>query len=72
VSHLANEPISCGTASLGFDEHLTEVAEIMAAGLTRLIGLKSSPISAGSGESSVGFGPQPSGDAPTLSIEVDA
>jgi hypothetical protein len=51
---------------------LTEIAEILAAGLTRLSGLKSSAISAESGESSVGFGPPPSGDAPTLSIEVDA
>ena len=72
MSHLADEPIPCGATSLGFDGHLTEIADILAAGLTRLAGLKSSPISTGYGESSVGFGPQPSGDASTLSFEVDA
>ena len=54
------------------NERLVELAEILAAGLTRLVMLKSSPILAGSGESSVGFSPQPSGDAPTLSVGVDA
>jgi hypothetical protein len=47
------------------------IADILAAGLTRLVGVKSRSISAASGESSVGFGPQPSGDAPTCSLGVD-
>lgn len=52
-------------------EDMREIADILAVGLTRLIGLKSSPISAQSGESSVGFSRQPSGDAPTFSPGVD-
>jgi len=51
-------------------EHLTEIAAILAAGLSRLEARKSSRKSAESGESSLHFTPDQSGDAPTYSAEV--
>jgi hypothetical protein len=54
------------------DTPLSEIAEILAAGLTRLVRRQSSPLSASFGESSLGFSPQPSGDAHTFSRGVDA
>jgi hypothetical protein len=50
--------------------HLTEIAEILAAGLTRLAARKSSRKSAEIGESSLHFTPDQSGDEPPYSAEV--
>jgi len=51
-------------------ERLTEIAEILAAGLSRLVARKSSRKSAEIGESSLHFTPDQSGDAPPCSAEV--
>ena len=51
-------------------DHLTEIAEILAAGLTRLKGRKSSRKPAEFGESSLHFTPDQSGDASTCSAET--
>jgi hypothetical protein len=51
---------------------LTEIAEILAAGLMRLGTRKSSRISTESGERLLHFAPDQSGDAATCSPEVDA
>jgi hypothetical protein len=51
-------------------ERLSEIAEILAAGLTRLAALKSSRKSAEFGESSLHSTPDQSGDAPPCSAEV--
>jgi hypothetical protein len=51
-------------------ERLSEIAEILAAGLTRLEARKSSRKSAEFGESSLHFTPDQSGDAPPCSAEV--
>lgn len=72
MSHPASDPTARGIPPSDLESHLNEIAEILAAGLMRLKGSKSSAILAGSGESSVGFGPQPSGDAPTFSRGVEA
>jgi len=52
-----------------FDQ-LTEIAEILAAGLTRLEARKSSQNSSESGESSLHFSPDQSGDVPPSSAEA--
>jgi hypothetical protein len=51
------------------NERLSEIAEILAAGLTRLEGRKSSRKSAEFGESSLHLMPDQSGDAPPCSAE---
>jgi GAF domain-containing protein len=51
-------------------DHLTEIAELLAAALTRLQARKSSRKSAQLGESSLHFTPDQSGDAPPCSAEV--
>jgi len=51
-------------------DHLTEIADILAAGLTRLAVRKSSRKPAEFGESSLHFTPDQSGDASTCSAEV--
>jgi hypothetical protein len=51
-------------------DRLMEIGEILAAGLMRLEGLKSSRKSAEIGESSLHFTPDQSGDAPNCSAEV--
>ena len=51
-------------------EHLTEIAAILAAGLSRLEARKSSRKSAESGESSLHFTPDQSGDAEPCSAKV--
>jgi hypothetical protein len=51
-------------------ERLSEIAEILAAGLTRLEALKSSRKSDEIGESSLHFTPDQSGDAPPCSAEI--
>jgi hypothetical protein len=51
-------------------DHLTEIAEILAAGLTRLEARKSSRKPAEFGESSLHFPPDQSGDAPLCSAEA--
>jgi hypothetical protein len=51
-------------------DHLTEIAEILAVGLTRLEERKSSRKSAEFGESSLHFTPDQSGDAPSCSAEA--
>jgi hypothetical protein len=51
-------------------DHLTEIAEILATGLSRLVARKSSRKSAELGESSLHFTPDQSGDAPPCSAEV--
>jgi hypothetical protein len=51
-------------------ERLSEIADILAAGLTRLEARKSSRKSAEFGESSLHFTPDQSGDAPPCSAEV--
>ena len=51
-------------------ERLSEVAEILAVGLSRVKALKSSRKSAEFGESSLHFTPDQSGDAPPCSAEV--
>ncbi len=43
-------------------ERIAEIAEILAAGLTRLLARKSSPVSPDSGESSLHNSPPESGD----------
>jgi hypothetical protein len=56
----------------GFTEnpsHIIEIAEILAAGLTRLAARKSSRKSVEFGESSLHFTPDQSGDAPTCSAK---
>jgi hypothetical protein len=51
-------------------DHLAEIAEILAAGLMRLAARKSSRKSMESGESSLHFTPNQSGDAPPCSAEI--
>jgi hypothetical protein len=51
-------------------ERLIEVAEILAAGLQRLIARQSSELSADSGESSLHYDANQSGHAAALSLEV--
>jgi len=51
-------------------DHLTEIAEILTAGLSRLAARKSSRKSAEFGESSLHFTPDQSGDARIYSAEV--
>lgn len=51
-------------------ERLSEIAEILAAGLMRVEARKSSRKSAEFGESSLHFTPDQSGDAPPCSAEV--
>jgi len=51
-------------------DHLTEIAEILAAGLMRLAARKSSRKCPEIGESSLHFTPDQSGDAPPCSAEV--
>jgi hypothetical protein len=51
-------------------EHLTEIAEILALGLQRLIARQSSELSADSGESSLHYDASQSGHAGPLSPEV--
>jgi hypothetical protein len=51
-------------------DRVTEVAEILAAGLTRLAARKSNRKPAEFGESSLHFTPDQSGDAPTCSAET--
>jgi hypothetical protein len=53
-------------------ERLTEIAEILAAGLQRLVGRQSSKFSDDCGESSLHFTPDQSGDANPVSPEVTA
>lgn len=72
MSHLTDGAISCGGAALASEAHLIEIAEILAAGLMRLGTLKSSRNSTESGERSLHFMPDQSGDAATCSPEVDA
>lgn len=50
-------------------ERLFEIAEILAAGLTRLFGAKSSPISSDTGECLLHLMPNQSGDVHTYSAE---
>jgi hypothetical protein len=52
------------------EDRISEIAEILAAGLTRLEVRKSSRKSAEFGESSLHFTPDQSGDAPPCSAEV--
>ena len=52
------------------NEHLTEIAEILAAGLMRLEARKSSRKPAEFGESSLHFSPDQSGDVPPYSAEA--
>jgi hypothetical protein len=52
------------------NQRLFEIAEILAAGLTRLEARKSSRMSAEIGESSLHFTPDQSGDAPPCSAEI--
>jgi hypothetical protein len=52
------------------NECLSEIAEILAAGLSRLEARKSSRKSEETGESSLHFTPDQSGDAPPCSAEV--
>lgn len=52
------------------DDRLSEIAEILAAGLTRLAMRKSRQKPAGFGESSLHFTPDQSGDPPSCSAEV--
>src|SRR5262245_18755177 len=54
------------------DERITEIAEILAAGLMRLWARKSSQISADLGESSLALSGQQSGHADPVSPEVQA
>ena len=49
--------------------HLTEIAEILALGLQRLIARQSSDLSADDGDSSLHFVPDQSGDAASFSTE---
>jgi hypothetical protein len=51
-------------------DHLTEIAEILALGLSRLEARKSSRKLADFGESSLHFTPDQSGDAPRSSAEA--
>jgi hypothetical protein len=51
-------------------QRLSEIAEILAAGLSRLVARKSSRKTAETGESSLHFTPDRSGDAPPCSAEV--
>jgi hypothetical protein len=51
-------------------DHLTEIAEILAVGLSRVKALKSSRKSAEFGESSLHFTPDQSGGVPPCSAEV--
>jgi hypothetical protein len=53
-------------------EHILELAEILAAGLTRLLVPKSSPISADFGESSLALSEYQSGDAHPSKVEKQA
>ena len=52
------------------NEHLIEIAEILAVGLTRLEARKSSRKPAEFGESSLHFSPDQSGGVPPCSAEV--
>jgi hypothetical protein len=56
--------------SLAETDRLSEIAEILAAGLTRLADRKSSRKSMEIGESSLHFTPDQSGGAPPCSAEV--
>jgi hypothetical protein len=51
-------------------DHITEIAELLAAGLTRLQAWKSSRKSAEFGESSLHFSPNQSGGVPPYSTEA--
>jgi hypothetical protein len=51
-------------------DHLTEIADILAAGLTRLAVRKSSRKLADFGESSLHFSPEQSGGVPPYSLEA--
>ncbi len=62
-------PKIAGTNVAGNDR-LSEICEILAAGLARLEARKSSRKSAEIGESSLHFTPDQSGDAPPCSAEV--
>jgi hypothetical protein len=62
-------PEKAGTDAEG-NERLFEIAEILAAGLTRLEARKSSRKSPEIGESSLHFTPDQSSDAPPCSAEV--
>jgi hypothetical protein len=53
-------------------ERLTEIADILAAGLTRLWGRKSSPLSRDFGESSLDCSGHQSGHADRNSLEADS
>jgi hypothetical protein len=70
VSHLTNGIVSCGADSSSLDEHLGEIGEILAVGLTRLEARKSSRKPAEFGESSLHFSPDQSGGVPSCSAEA--
>jgi hypothetical protein len=53
-------------------ERLAEIAEILAAGLIRLMARKSTPLSAHCGESSLDCAAHQSGHADPSSLEVEA
>jgi hypothetical protein len=59
------------TANIDSISELTEIADILAAGLMRLKVRKSNPISTESGERLLHFTPDQSGDAATCSLKVD-
>jgi hypothetical protein len=57
-------------SSVDETERLAEIAEILAAGISRLEARESSRKSADFGESSLHFTPAQSGDAPQYSVEA--
>jgi hypothetical protein len=59
-------------ASMSAPDRLTEIAEILTAGLMRTCARKSSELSHRSGENSLHFTPDQSGDATPYSLGKDA
>jgi hypothetical protein len=67
VSDRTKDPATDAINSAG---HLSEIAEILALGLTRVGAPKSSPKTARFGESSLHFSTDQSGDAASFSTEI--